>query len=232
LTTCASRPSARFTFWPPSQSFSAPVASAPSPRNLCCPTSTHSQQSRATACSQADVTRSLRARTDIAVRQPTPHRQASGDRRDEDSQSQVRTVAHCTADLSCFGIKIDSFSLNLRRGIACQRSMDLAPTLSHTPTPFDRFRRARVEPDRRPSLSNLCCLADQAARNKGSGHGAGRVGAHAGKPRCVRILTIAAGSSMAAMIFKSPPQCGRCSISMWKTRLSSPGDYSRKDEKR
>jgi len=36
-----------------------------------------------------------------------------------------------------------------------------------------------------------------------------------------RILTITGGSSIAAMIFKAPPQFGQCSMSMSKTRLSS-----------
>ena len=43
----------------------------------------------------------------------------------------------------------------------------------------------------------------------------------ASQPRCVRILTITAGSSMAAMIFRVPPQFGQCSISMPKTRRSN-----------
>ena len=47
-----------------------------------------------------------------------------------------------------------------------------------------------------------------------------RGGARAGKPRCVSILTITAGSSMAAMILNSPPHCGQCSRSRSKTRLS------------
>ena len=47
-----------------------------------------------------------------------------------------------------------------------------------------------------------------------------RGGARAGKHRCVRILAITAGSSMAAMILKSPPHCGQCSRSIPKTRLS------------
>jgi hypothetical protein len=37
----------------------------------------------------------------------------------------------------------------------------------------------------------------------------------------MRILMITGGSSMAAMIFKAPPQFGQCSMSMSKTRFSS-----------
>ena len=44
--------------------------------------------------------------------------------------------------------------------------------------------------------------------------------ARAGNPRCVSILTITAGSSIAAMIFKSPPHCRQCSRSIPKARLS------------
>ena len=38
-----------------------------------------------------------------------------------------------------------------------------------------------------------------------------RGGARADKPRWVRILAIAVGLRMAAMIFKVPPQWGQCS---------------------
>jgi hypothetical protein len=41
-----------------------------------------------------------------------------------------------------------------------------------------------------------------------------------GRPRWARILTITGASSIAAMIFKRPPQFGQCSMSMSKTRLS------------
>ena len=42
----------------------------------------------------------------------------------------------------------------------------------------------------------------QAAWNSGKGHSGVRGGARAGKPRCVGILTITWGSTMAAMNFK------------------------------
>ena len=48
-----------------------------------------------------------------------------------------------------------------------------------------------------------------------------RGGARVGRPRWLRILMITGGSSIAAMIFKAPPQLGQCSMSMSKTRLSS-----------
>src|SRR5215467_7269617 len=54
-----------------------------------------------------------------------------------------------------------------------------------------------------------------------------RGGARVGRPRWVRILTITGGSSMAAMIFKAPPQLGQCSMSMSKTRLSSRAQLMR-----
>ena len=56
-----------------------------------------------------------------------------------------------------------------------------------------------------------------------------RGGARAGKHRCVRILAITAGSSMAAMILKSPPHCGQCSRSIPKTRLSRRAQFMRAD---
>ena len=54
-----------------------------------------------------------------------------------------------------------------------------------------------------------------------------RGGARVGRPRWLRILTITGGSSMAAMIFKLPPQFGQCSMSMSKTRLSSRAQLMR-----
>ena len=69
-------------------------------------------------------------------------------------------------------------------------------------------------------LQNRSCRKDQAAWKRASGRAGERGGARAGKPRCVRMLTITAGSSMAAMIFMSPAHCGQCSRSRSKTRLS------------
>ena len=54
-----------------------------------------------------------------------------------------------------------------------------------------------------------------------------RGGARVDRPRWLRILTITGGSSMAAMIFKLPPQLGQCSMSMSKTRLSSRAQLMR-----
>jgi len=45
--------------------------------------------------------------------------------------------------------------------------------------------------------------------------------ARVGKPRCVRILAITAGSSMAARRVKGPPHWGQVVRSMAKTRLSN-----------
>ena len=47
-----------------------------------------------------------------------------------------------------------------------------------------------------------------------------RGGARVGRPRCVRILLITAGSSMAARRVNVPPHCGQVVMSMAKTRLS------------
>ena len=48
-----------------------------------------------------------------------------------------------------------------------------------------------------------------------------RGGARVGTPRWARILTMTAGSSMAAMSVKAPPHCGQVVMSMAKTRLSN-----------
>ena len=47
------------------------------------------------------------------------------------------------------------------------------------------------------------------------------------KPRCVRILAITVGSTMAAMIFKVPPHWKHCSISISNTRLSNRAQLMR-----
>ena len=47
-----------------------------------------------------------------------------------------------------------------------------------------------------------------------------RGGARLGKPRCVRILRITVGSSMAARMVNVPPHWGQVVISISKTRLS------------
>jgi len=57
--------------------------------------------------------------------------------------------------------------------------------------------------------------------NRSTRRAGARGGARVGSPKWLRILMITGGSSMAAMIFKAPPQLGQCSTSMSKTRLSS-----------
>ena len=61
--------------------------------------------------------------------------------------------------------------------------------------------------------------APQIVWNRSTRRAGARGEARVGGPRCLRILTITGGSSMAAMIFKAPPQFGQCSMS--KTSLSS-----------
>ena len=48
-----------------------------------------------------------------------------------------------------------------------------------------------------------------------------RGGTRVGNPRWVRILAITAGSSMAAMMVKGPPQYGQDAMSIANTRLSN-----------
>ena len=62
--------------------------------------------------------------------------------------------------------------------------------------------------------------AAQIIWNRSTRRAGARGGARVGRPRWLRILIITGGSSIAAMIFKAPPQFGHRSMS--KTRLSSP----------
>src|SRR5499433_94909 len=53
--------------------------------------------------------------------------------------------------------------------------------------------------------------ASQIVWNRSTRRAGARGGARVGRPRWLRILMITGGSSMAAMIFKAPPQLGQCS---------------------
>jgi len=77
----------------------------------------------------------------------------------------------------------------------------------------------RVEADRGALLQNRSWLEDKTAWNRSNRRAGKPGGARVGRPRWVRILRITGGSSIAAMIFKLPPQFGQWSMS--KTRLSS-----------
>src|ERR687891_1959974 len=55
--------------------------------------------------------------------------------------------------------------------------------------------------------------APQIVWNRSTRRAGARGGPRVGRPRWLRILTITGGSSMAAMIFKAPPQFGQCSMS-------------------
>ena len=63
-------------------------------------------------------------------------------------------------------------------------------------------------------------MCDQAACNRSTRRAAERGDARAGKCRWVTILVITAGSTIAAMIFRRPPQFGQCSTSISNTRFS------------
>ena len=63
--------------------------------------------------------------------------------------------------------------------------------------------------------------------NRSTRRAGARGRARDGRPKWLRILTITGGSSIAAMIFKAPPQLGQCSTSMSKTRLSSRAQLMR-----
>jgi len=79
---------------------------------------------------------------------------------------------------------------------------------------------ARTQSERSRRLALATGFGSQTVWNKSNRCAGERGGARAGRPRWLRILTITGGSSMAAMIFKLPPQFGQCSMSMSKTRLS------------
>ena len=95
-------------------------------------------------------------------------------------------------------------------------------------------------PERRPSvivaLRWASAFGSQAAWKKcpEASHSTRRAGerggARVGKPKWARILAITGGSSMAAMIFKAPPQFEQCSMSMSKTRLSKRAQLMRAGE--
>src|SRR4051794_31901024 len=72
----------------------------------------------------------------------------------------------------------------------------------------------------------------QAAWNRSTRRTADLGGARAGKCRWVRILVITAGSTIAAMIFKRPPQFAQCSKSISNTRLSRQAQLMRAGEAR
>ena len=86
--------------------------------------------------------------------------------------------------------------------------------------------RTQSERRRRLALASGFRLA-QIVWNRSTRRAGARGGARVGRPRWLRILMITGGSSMAAMIFKAPPQFGQCSMSMSKTRLSSRAQLMR-----
>ena len=63
-------------------------------------------------------------------------------------------------------------------------------------------------------------MCDQAAWNRSTRRAGDLGGARAGRCRWVRIWVITTGSTIAAMIFRRPPQFAQCSTSISNTRLS------------
>ena len=70
-------------------------------------------------------------------------------------------------------------------------------------------------------------MCDQAAWNRSTRRAGDRGRARAGRCRWVRILVITAGSTIAAMIFRRPPQFAQYSISISNTRLSRQAQLMR-----
>jgi hypothetical protein len=81
-------------------------------------------------------------------------------------------------------------------------------------------RSVELRVSRAVGLRWQAVLGAQIVWNRSTRRAGERGGARVGRPRWLRILMITGGSSMAAMIFKAPPQFGQCSTSMSKTRLS------------
>src|SRR5215472_2392102 len=91
---------------------------------------------------------------------------------------------------------------------------------------MELLARTQSEQLRRLALAGWFS-APQIVWNRSTRRAGARGGARVGSPKWLRILTITGGSSMAAMIFKAPPQLGQCSMSMSKTRLSSRAQLMR-----
>ena len=126
-------------------------------------------------------------------------------------------LATCTAIRSSAGGGFFELSVELRRPSS---------------TPYGRSCECRPSELVGPgSEASRIGSGDQAAWNRASGRTGERGGARVGKPRWVKILAITAGSSMAAMSFKAPPQFGQRSRSMSKTRLSRRAQFMRAGER-
>ena len=77
------------------------------------------------------------------------------------------------------------------------------------PPRFDAITRQRAEHARRLCRRTVVLLSGQAAWFNESSRAGARGGARAATPRCVSILTITTGSSIAALIFRLPPHAQR-----------------------
>src|SRR5947208_16683568 len=86
---------------------------------------------------------------------------------------------------------------------------------------------ARIQGERRVGLRWQAVFGCSAYLDRSTRPAGAQGGARVGRPRWLRILIITGGSSIAAMIFKAPPQFGQCSTSMSKTRLSSRAQLMR-----
>ena len=93
-------------------------------------------------------------------------------------------------------------------------------------TPSERL------PERRPHTSPSPVkvrsgFTSHAARNRSTRLAGARGGGGAASPRCVRMRAMAAASSMAAMSFSCPPQCGQRSMSILNTRFNNCAQRTR-----
>ena len=84
--------------------------------------------------------------------------------------------------------------------------LDKKPTVVPVGSAGERSGGARKVPY---GLRWQAIFGSQIVWNRSIRRAGARGGARVGRPRWVRILTITGGSSMAAIIFKAPPQFGQ-----------------------
>ena len=99
--------------------------------------------------------------------------------------------------------EISPFSQHRRR--LCSATRPISTLFAH---------RRKSWPNATPSpIPSQSRFPPQAACNRSTRLAGARGGGCAASPRCVRMRVMAAGSSIAAMSFSCPPQCGHCSMS-------------------
>ena len=125
-------------------------------------------------------------------------------------QQSIRSLPACCRAVThenSFELRCFVENLNARR--VTQRRV--APTQSNCASLGRATSSAPVQ--------NRSGFTNHAACNRSKRRAGARGGGCAANPRCVRMRSITARSSITAMIFSLPPHCGQRSISMSKTRF-------------